>query len=133
MGEGKIEGRAAPGLAGRPDSAAVALDEVLDDGEPKARAALLARAGLVHAIEALEDSFKGFRRYPRAVILDEDLHLAAVLGAAANGHGAFGAAVLDGVIHQVAQHLFQPVSVGADGQVGGLVDQLDAFGARPGL
>ena len=118
-------------IAGRPDSAAMVLNDVLNDGEPKSRAALLARAGFINTIEPLEHPFEGFRRYPRTVILDEYLDLAAVPGASANDHSAFGAAILDGVINQVAQHLFQPVSVSTDGQVGSLVDKLDAFGGRP--
>ena len=60
--QNEVESGAMAGLAGRPDPATVALDEVLHDGKSKAGAALLARAGLVHAVEALEDSFEGFRR-----------------------------------------------------------------------
>ena len=133
LGEGEIEGCAATDLAGRPDSAAVVLNNMLDDGEAKSRAALLARARLVHSVEPLKDSFEGFRRYPRAVILDEHLDLAAVLRVATNGDGAFGAAIFDAVINQIAQHLLQPVSVSADSEVGGLIDELNALGGRPGL
>jgi len=91
---------------------------MLDDGEAKSRAALLARARLVHSVEPLKDSFEGLRRYPRAVILDEHLDLASVLRVATNGDGAFGAAIFDAVINQIAQHLLQPVSVSADSEVG---------------
>src|ERR1039457_6460650 len=117
LGQGEIEGRAVTDLAGRPDSTAVGLNDVLDDGEAESRAALFARARLIHAVEALKDSFEGFRRYARAVIPDKDFHLAAVLGASANGHRAIGAPVFEGVINQIAQHLFQPIGIGAHGEV----------------
>ena len=107
--EGEIESGAVAGFAGRPDPAAVALDDVLDNGESEAGAALLARAGLVHAVEALENAFEGFRRYARAVILNGDLDLPAVQRAPAHGDGAVGAAVFDGVVHEVAEDLLQAV------------------------
>src|SRR5450759_2081305 len=106
LGQSEIEGCAATDLAGRPYSATVGLNDVLDDGEAESRAALFARARLIDAIEALKDSFEGFRRDARAVILYEDFHLAAVLSTSANGHRAIGAAIFDGVINQIAQHLF---------------------------
>ena len=67
-----------PGLAGGPDPATVALDEMLDNGKAKTGAALLARAGLVHAVEALEDPFEGLGWYPRTVVLDRNLNLPAI-------------------------------------------------------
>src|ERR1035437_9144951 len=120
--EGEKEGGAAAELAGRPNSATVALNEMLNDGEAKSRAALFPGARFVHAIETLKDPLQGFRRYARAVILDEYFHRAAFPGVAAHGDGAIGAAVLDGVIHQVPQHLFQPVNVSAHGKIRDLVE-----------
>ena len=38
------------------DLSAVGLGDVLDDGQPEARAAQLAAARLVHAVEALEEA-----------------------------------------------------------------------------
>ena len=108
----------------------MALDEVLNDGETEPRPALLARAGLVNAIKALENTFDGLRRYPRAIILDEDFHLPPLSGASPNGDGALGAPVFDGVIHKVAQDLLQAVAVCADGQVRGAVEQGCAFSSR---
>lgn len=133
LSEGKIEGRATARVAGRANYAAVVLNNVFNDGESKPRPALLARAGLVHAIEALEDSFEGFRRYSRTVILNEHFHPAAVSADATNSHRTLGAAVFDGVIHQIPQHLFQSVNVRTHGKLGGRVYELHALGVRLGL
>src|SRR5262245_58538511 len=68
-GEGEVEGGAFAGFTFGPDFAAVALDNVFDDGETEAGAALFTRAGFVHAIEAFEDAFQGFRWDAGAVVL----------------------------------------------------------------
>ena len=81
------------------------LNDVLDYCEAESRAALLARAGLVHTVEALEDSFEGLGRYARAIVLDAHLDLPLVRGTGDDSHGALGAPVLDGVVHQVAEAL----------------------------
>src|SRR5437867_9627187 len=53
--DGEAEHAALAGRAAHPDLAAVERDDVLDDRQPQAGSALLARAGLVDSIEALED------------------------------------------------------------------------------
>ncbi len=57
-GEGKADPHPRPFTlaALRVDASAVRLDDCLGYWEPQARAALFAAAGLVHAVEALEDS-----------------------------------------------------------------------------
>ena len=55
-----MEGTAVAKFAADARFAAVALDDVFDDGEAEAGAALIARAGFVHAVEAFIDAFKGF-------------------------------------------------------------------------
>jgi hypothetical protein len=65
-------------IARRPNPASLAVNQVLHYGQAKAGAALFARPGLVHAVEALKDAFEGLRRYPRAIILDRDLYSASL-------------------------------------------------------
>ena len=101
------------------------------DGKSKAGAALLARAGFVHAVKPFENSFEGFEGYAGTVVLDKDLDLPSFNGPAPHGHGAVAAAVFDGIVHEVAEHLLQTVRIGADGKVRGLVDQRDALGGGP--
>jgi hypothetical protein len=55
-----VERSAAAQFAFSPYASAVGQHDVLDDGETKAGASGLARAGFIHAIEALEDALKMF-------------------------------------------------------------------------
>src|SRR5216684_4686003 len=55
-GDGEMELRAAADFAFDPDAAAMHFDDVLGNGQTEARAACLAGARGVHAIEALEDA-----------------------------------------------------------------------------
>ncbi len=103
------------------------LDEVFDDGEAEAGAALLAGSGFVHPVEALEDAFEGIRRDAGAVIGNGDLDLAGIGGARADGDGAAGTAVFDGVVDEAGEDLFQVVGIGEDWTFRGLVDEGDVL------
>ena len=50
----------------------MSLDDVFDDGEAEAGAALLARTRFVHAIKSFEDAFEGLGRNSGAIILHEN-------------------------------------------------------------
>src|SRR5262245_30658649 len=85
------------------------LDDVLHDREPEAGAAFLARARLVHAIEALED--------PLLILLGDTgagiTHLAPdVSGSLAerNGH-VTTLGVLDRVVEQIGEHLLDATAI----------------------
>ena len=52
----------------------MSLDDVAGDAQPEAGAAVVGRAGLVDASEALEDPVPVGERDASAVILDDDRH-----------------------------------------------------------
>src|ERR1035441_5146202 len=89
------------------DRALHLLDNVLDDRKTQARAAHLARPGLIHAIEALEDPRQILGRNPDAAVGDADGHLAS--GHAARLHPDFAAPAVefDRVVEQVDKRLLQ--------------------------
>src|SRR5258708_11588414 len=66
------EGRALAGRALDVEAAAVAVDDVLDDGEAQPGAAQLARAGGVDAVEALGESRQVACRTAVALVADGD-------------------------------------------------------------
>src|SRR5207253_2477969 len=98
-----------------PDPSSVGLNDVFDDRQAEAGPALFARACLVHAIKALENSFQRFGWNPRAVVFDEYLDLAVLERPSARNYLAVGMAVFNGVVGEVSQHLFEPDGVSADG------------------
>jgi hypothetical protein len=83
-----------PGAALHPNLAALRLDDMLDDGEPEAGAALLARPRLVHPVEALENPRLGLRGQPRAVVTHADLDPAAGGGGTANPYPSATAGIV---------------------------------------
>src|SRR3984957_19585454 len=102
FGKGEVERCALLHFALDPGLAAVSLNDMFDYGQPQPRAALLARAGAVHAVEALEDAAQRIGRNAGAVVGHEDLRL--VPGVArADGHASAGLAVLDGIVCQVEE------------------------------
>src|SRR6185437_493020 len=94
------------------DRPAHRLDEVLDDRETEARPAHVARTSAVDAVEALEQARQVARLDARAGV--GDLHAQRVLHPLrAQPDARAGAAVLDGVVEQVGEHLLEPLAVGA--------------------
>ncbi len=87
------------------------LDGVLDDREAEAGAALLARAGLVDAVETLEDPADRLGRNARAVIAHTHLDQAAFKPAGGHRQLSTGAPVLDAVVHEIREHLPQPIRI----------------------
>ena len=112
---GKRDGERGAGadLARDVDLSAECLDIVLDDREPQARPAVLARARLVYSVESLEDVFLMHWGNPRALI--DHLHHPAVGRLAhRDADGCPTVAVLDCVVHQVEKNLADTYRVGLD-------------------
>jgi hypothetical protein len=85
---------------------------VLDDGEPEARAAAFARAGLLDPVEALEDPREVRARDPDARVRDGEEDLRAV---APGGHLHLAlVAVLDRVLDEVPERALDEVLVAED-------------------
>src|SRR5579862_405979 len=109
-------------MAGRAldaDVAAHGLDEVLDDREPESRAAHVARAAAVDAIEALEQTRLMARLDARARVDDLDARarpvaLAVVDDARPDGDGRARGAIFHGVVDEVGQHLLEGAAIGVD-------------------
>ena len=112
------EGRALAGLRGDGKLAAVPIEDVLDDGEPKTGAALLPARRHVDPVEPLGQARQMLGRdagpiidhgdgvapglaAERGDVLGLDLHMAAAL------------AVFERVLHQVLEHLKQLVAIAA--------------------
>src|SRR5262245_6622673 len=74
-GQGHDESAALANLALDADFAAVGQHQMLDDGEAQAGAAEVARAGVVDAIEALEQARVVLARNAGATVLDDQPHL----------------------------------------------------------
>src|SRR5690606_19420128 len=95
-GQRDPKARALPQLARHPDAATVRLDQVLDDGETKAGAAEIARAPLVHPVEALEHTTEVLLRDSGPIVFHAQLHHTRLtLGRDADG--VIISSVLDGV------------------------------------
>jgi len=113
----------------------VRLDDVLDDGQSEARAALLARTRLVGAVEALEDARNVLAGDARAVVLDLDENLVEHV-AEADARQTALLAVVNRVDNQVDEDLTDEVLVGQHpegrGEVVGPLD-LDADVLAVGL
>src|SRR5262249_33474065 len=119
--EREPEGRALAQARLDPDTSSVHLNDAFDDGEPKAGATLGASAGAIGLLELLEDLLLIRFGNARPGVGDGDregpvrhrhldLHLTSV-------------GELDGVPHQIEQHLRQPPLVApAQWQVRGEID-----------
>src|SRR5215468_11272535 len=92
-----------------PDAAAVHLDDLLGDGEAEARAALGLGKGTVDLVELLEDPSLLVKRYARPGVCYRDGEMA-VPRASGDAHLA-GVGELNGVAHEVEQHLSQVLFV----------------------
>ncbi len=116
------------------DVAAVGLDDVLDDGQAQTGASLLPRSGGVDTVEALEDARERLLGNARTVIDDRDFDgIPRGIETGGDGDVALGAAVLDGVVDEVDEHLLEAVEVGADGKgFGNFVGEGDEPGAGAG-
>src|SRR6516225_745511 len=86
-----------------PDAAAVHLHDLFGDGEPEARAAFGLGVGAVHLVELLEDPILLVEWYSRSGVCYGDGEMA-VPRARSDAHFA-GVGELDGVAHEVEQHL----------------------------
>src|SRR5687767_14930872 len=99
-GNGEKESAAVAEFALDPDFAAVGLDDVFDDGEAEAGAALVAGAGAIDTVEAFEDAALRFGRNAGAIVGDGDGG-ALTIGFGGDGDGAAGRAVFDAVVDEV--------------------------------
>ena len=100
-------------LAFHADGAAVEEDELMHNAQAQARAALFAAAGLIYAIEAVEDVGQVFLGDAGAVVGHGE---AGVPALALEGHPDHAAVlgILDGVFHQIINDLIQLGFVGID-------------------
>ncbi len=92
--------------------------DVLDDGEAETGAAGFAGAGLVDAVEALEDAAEVLFGHARAEVLYVEFD-GIFERARADDDAAAGGAVLHGVLDEVAEDLGHGIDVGEDEGVGG--------------
>src|SRR3954452_22364891 len=104
------KGGALTDLGGDVELAAMAVEDVLDDGESQAGPALLAALRHADAIEPLRKARQVLRGDACSVIRDrgdEAGSVAAASGLMRQPHSDASArlAVLDGVLHQVLEHL----------------------------
>ena len=104
------EGAADTDLALEPDLAAHRFHQVLAQRQAQA-GAFHAGAHRVEPLESLEQARRLLRAQTQAVVADADAH-ALRFGRAGDVHVALRPVVLDGVRHQVEQHLLQPRAVG---------------------
>src|SRR5690606_1568134 len=95
------EGRALAGCAADVDAPAVALRHVLDDGQPEAGAAGLARAAAIDAVEALGQARQVLGRDARAAVGDVELGPALLADAPARRDPAAAGRIAHRVAHEV--------------------------------
>src|SRR5262249_728620 len=110
-------GSASAAGALRTDGAAVRLDQVTDNGQPKSEAAVAARMRPVHLVKSIEDLRQLFGTDALARIAYDELD--AVVGAAqADVNAAAGWRELQGVRNEVRDDLMQAVTVAPDDAAG---------------
>ncbi len=78
-------------------------------------ATVSARARAIHPIEPLKDALARVGRDARAVIGDPEFGIAVGVAMPADGDGAVGAAIFDGVFDEIEQDLLEAVRIGAGG------------------
>src|SRR5687767_9527237 len=110
FGDGEKESAALAEFALYPDFAAVGLDDVFDDGEAEAGAALVAGAGAIDAVETFEDAALRFGRNAGAVVGDGD-GCTLRIGFGGDSDGAAGRAVFDAVVDEVVDDLFEAIRI----------------------
>ena len=89
------------------------VQDLLRDGQAEARAARLARTGLVHAVEAVEQARQVLFGDADAVVRDADEDVWAARADLQVDPAAVGR-VFDGVANDVHHHLFQAAAVAHD-------------------
>src|SRR4051812_2479865 len=109
-GQGEAEDGLLWRLALGAQLASVGEHDVLGDGEAEAGAARLARTGLVHAVEALEEARQVLGRNALAVVANVELDGASLL-ARAHLHTLSPGTVFQGVVHEVGEDLVDGVTV----------------------
>ena len=112
----EVEHAAHTRLGLHPDRAAVLLDDLLRDGQPQAGSFVL--LGRVQLLEEEEDGLTVLGSNADAVVADGEVPVVARILARDGDLGWAGTGELDGVSHQVAEHLRQLRAVATDdGQV----------------
>src|SRR5579871_3212289 len=109
-GNGKMEGRALARYRVEPDTSAVALDDLLTDGESDSGAGVFLDA--MQALEDAEDALRVVGLDPDAVIFDRENPFAAGLPAGHMDHGLPAFIELDGVPDQVLKNLGEQARIG---------------------
>ena len=101
---------------------------MLDDGEPQSGATLCPRTGLIDSEEPLEDTIQSLGWNPGAIVLDTHTDLAIAIERATHLNATIGAAIFDGIVHEIDDHLFEEtwVRLNLDG-IGNVDFQGDSF------
>ena len=117
-GEGEGEGGEAGGGVVEGEGAAVGAHDFTGEAEAESGAVDVSVAGLVGAVEALEDFFAVFRGDAGAGVFDGEARAAA--GGAAEGDADVpaGLVVFDGVGGEVLHDLAEQIAVGGDAEAG---------------
>jgi hypothetical protein len=115
----------AQALAADADAAAVGLDELLDDGQPRSQATARAVAGRVALREAVEHERQEVGGDALPGVDDLDAQPLGIFGEHGGHHAASGRE-LDRVGRQVPDHLLQPQRIGADQPVRRVLALLEA-------
>ena len=104
------------------------FDDLADDGEPQASAALVAGASFVEAYEPVENAGTVTGKNPLAIVVDDEFNAASLSG---QRHRCPGARMPDGIVDQIPNDLAEKsrISVHACGPDGRAV-QLDVAGSR---
>src|SRR5215475_16164852 len=108
-GELNLERRSFARRRHHPDAAAVHLHDLLGDGEPEACAALCLGKGTVDLMELIEDTLLLIQRYAGTGVCYQDGEMA-IPRARGDAYLA-GVGELDGVAHEIEQHLSQALFV----------------------
>src|ERR1043166_2343333 len=109
----KEKRRARSHFALQPHIPAVRLDNVLDDGQPKASPARLARAGAIHSVGARKNTGPRFGRNAPAVLLRPNVDTLLAHGPSTHVDLGVSAPVFNGVLHKIEKDLVQAFRIGA--------------------
>jgi hypothetical protein len=94
------------------------LNDVLNNGESKARITAFAGTGLVHPVKAFKDSIKSMLWDAIPVVRHTDLKEALFSLIAGHGHLLPFTGILDGILKEVEKNLTQARFVGLKGEHG---------------
>ena len=113
----------------RPDAAAMRLDDMFHDRQPKPRTYLFPGPSLIHAVKSFENAIERFVRNPGSIV--HHCYFGGVVGERSGLylHSTVFATILNRIVEQVREHLVQPLTVAQDdGVCRDLVLNMDSLG-----